>query len=207
MSPSPYHHGNLRQALLDAGERLLESEGTEALSLRALARETSVSHAAPYRHFTDKADLLAALAVRGFTRLTHALGICAREHPEDPRARYFASCRRYIELGRKHPAMYRLMFGQRPCGVGEQPELIEAGRAAFEALLASLASSKAAGIFRDEPVERLAMAVWAMVHGLTELAIAGRLAPCGEDREEGRAVSESACELLLRGLLISDRGS
>lgn len=207
MSQPAYHHGNLRQALLDAGETLLETEGVAGVSLRALARATGVSHAAPYRHFADKDDLLAALAARGFARLTTALHDATRTHPGDLTARCLESCRRYIELGCAHPAMYRLMFGQRLHGVGDQPELAQAGQAAFDALLASMEEGRRAGVFRDEPVERLALAVWSMVHGLTELAIAGRLAPCGNGPEEGRGLGEAACSLLLRGLLTSDRGA
>lgn len=207
MSQPAYHHGNLRLALLDAGELLLETEGVAGISLRALARATGVSHAAPYRHFADKSELLAALAARGFTRLTQALDEAARTHPGDLTARYLESCRGYIALGRDHPAMYRLMFGQPLRGVGDHPELAQAGQAAFDALLTSMEEGRRAGVFRDEPVESLAMAVWSMVHGLTELAIAGRLAPCSNGPEAGRGLDEAACSLLLRGLLTSDRGA
>ncbi|WP_300160966.1 TetR/AcrR family transcriptional regulator [Solidesulfovibrio sp.] len=200
-----YHHGNLRQALLDAGEKLLESVGVDGLTLRGLARETGVSHAAPYRHFADKADLLAALAARGFDRLARALVATAGEHAGDPRGEYLASCRRYIELGRKHPAMYRLMFGQPQPGVGDQPELAAAGQAAFDALTAAMRRGVAAGLYRDASIETLAMAVWALVHGLTELAIAGRLGLCGEG-DAGR-LSEDACALLLRGIGTSRPGA
>ena len=201
MSPSPYHHGNLRQELLAAGERLLETVGVDGLSLRGLARETGVSHTAPYRHFTDKADLLAALAARGFARLTETLVAVSKHHPDDPQARYLEACRRYIALGQAHPAMYRLMFGQERPGVGGQPELANSGSAAFEALLDSLTSGQEAGIFRQAPVESMAMAVWAMVHGLTELRISGRLEPCGKAEEETTHLCETACAMLLTGIL------
>jgi len=206
MTQSPYHHGNLRQALLEAGEKLLETVGVEALSLRALSRETGVSHTAPYRHFVDKAELLAALAAVGFTRLADALGEVDAAYPDDPEQRYLAACHRYIELGRGHPAMYRLMFGQRQPGVGGQPELALAGHAAFSGLVAAMAQGQEVGIFRPGPVESLAMAVWAMVHGLTELAISGRLDPCCETEGDATRLSEAACTLLLQGLRSNPSG-
>ena len=200
VSNSAYHHGNLRLALLDAAENLIESVGIDGLTLRGLARETGVSHAAPYRHFADKADLLAALAARGFERLAAALTASAAAHPLDSCQEFLASCRVYITLGREHPAMYRLMFGQPQPGVGGQPELAAAGQAAYDALAAAMERGIANGFFRAMPVQALAMAVWAMVHGLTELAITGHLHACGEGEEGETRISETACSLLLSGI-------
>lgn len=200
VSNPAYHHGNLRLALLDAAETLLESVGIDGLTLRGLARETGVSHAAPYRHFTDKADLLAALAARGFERLAAALTTAAAAHPLDSRQEFLASCRGYITLGREHPAMYRLMFGQPQPGVGGQPELAAACQVAYDVLAASMERGIANGFFRDMPVQALASSVWAMVHGLTELAITGHLLACGEAEGEEARICESACALLLLGL-------
>ncbi|KHK03039.1 TetR/AcrR family transcriptional regulator [Desulfovibrio sp. TomC] len=201
MSPAPYHHGNLRQELLTAGERLLETVGVEGLSLRALAREIGVSHSAPYRHFADKADLLAALAARGFSRLAQSLVATMDLYPDAHEARFLEASRRYIALGQAHPAMYRLMFGQERPGVGGQPELAESESAAYDALAASLTRGQEAGIFREGPVASMAMAAWAMVHGLTELRISGRLAPGGETEGETTQLGQTACTLLLNGIL------
>jgi AcrR family transcriptional regulator len=200
MAQTDYHHGNLRQALLDAGEKLLETEGAAGLSLRALARETGVSHAAPYRHFADKTDLLAALAARGFARLARVLAETARAYPDAPGREFLTACRRYMELGLAAPAMYRLMFGQPQPGVGGQPELDEAGQAAYDALLCAMARGKAAGVFADAAEDTLAMAVWSMVHGITELAISGRLGPCCQTREAILDFGEQTFRLLLSGL-------
>lgn len=200
MAQDDYHHGNLRQALLDAGEKLLETEGVAGLSMRALARTTGVSHAAPYRHFADKADLLAALAARGFARLAKTLVAVAAAHGDDPQREYLVACRRYMELGMDAPAMYRLMFGQQQPGVGDQPELAQAGQAAYEALLGAMARGRAAGTLGEVDDEAKATAVWSMVHGVTELAISGRLEPCAGDRLEILALGEQMCSLLLSGL-------
>src|ERR1700742_1157852 len=82
----PYHHGDLRRALIDAATRLLETEGPSALSLRAVAREAGVSPAAPYHHFKDKGELLAAVAQQGWEMLNASLGK-ARDHATSARER------------------------------------------------------------------------------------------------------------------------
>lgn len=207
MAQDDYHHGNLRQALLDAGEKLLETEGVSGLSMRALARATGVSHAAPYRHFADKAELLAALAARGFARLAEALDAVAAAHGDDPQREYLVACRRYMELGMDAPAMYRLMLGQLQPGVGDQPELAQAEQAAYEALLGAMARGRAAGTLGEVEDEAKAMAVWSMVHGVTELAISGRLEPCAGDRLEILALGEQMCSLLLSGLAGRERAT
>ena len=201
MPQTPYHHGNLRQELLAAGERLLETDGIEGLSLRSLAREIGVSHSAPYRHFAHKAELLAALAARGFGRLAQSLIAILDQHPDDHEARYLEACRQAIALGLAHPAMYRLMLGQERPGVGGQPDLAASQNEVFDALVTILTSGQNAGVFQEGPVESMAMAVWAMVHGLTELRLSGWLAPCGETEEETAKLCEAACAMLLNGIL------
>ena len=108
--PQPYHHGDLRRALIDTALQLVTEEQDWAFSLREVARRASVSHRAPYNHFTDRLDLLAAVATVGFERLhdglSHAIiGV------EDPEAAVLAICRAYMRLGLEDPALYRLMFG------------------------------------------------------------------------------------------------
>src|SRR5690606_17147113 len=99
----PYHHGNLPAALVDAALEVLESEGIEALTLRELARRVGVTHAAPYRHFKDKAALLAALAAEGFARLSRAV--------EARRGEGIAgAAEAYLRFAADHPAHFRLMF-------------------------------------------------------------------------------------------------
>src|SRR5277367_2997071 len=106
----PYHHGDLRRALIDTALQLVTEEQDWAFSLREVARRAGVSHRAPYNHFTDRLDLLAAVAAVGFERLhdglSHAIiGV------EDPEAAVVAICRAYMHLGLENPALYRLMFG------------------------------------------------------------------------------------------------
>ena len=102
----PYHHGDLRRALVDAARRLLETEGPAAMSLRAVAREAGVSPAAPYHHFKDKSELMGAIASEGWTQLTKAMFEAKAANPDDPMARATT----YIAFARARPALYRVMF-------------------------------------------------------------------------------------------------
>jgi AcrR family transcriptional regulator len=105
--PRPYHHGDLRRALVDAAQRVLERDGPQALSLRAVAREAGVSPAAPYHHFKDKNDLLNALAEEGF----HGLGDALKaEFEQDPGHHLSTMGLAYVKFARANPALYRVMY-------------------------------------------------------------------------------------------------
>lgn len=101
-----YHHGDLRRALVEAARRLVESEGSAAMSLRAVAREAGVSPAAPYHHFKDKSELMDAVAAEGWALLSTALFEAAKNNPDDPLASGIA----YVSFARARPALYRTMF-------------------------------------------------------------------------------------------------
>ena len=103
----PYHHGNLREALLERAAEVIASEGVAAVSLRGLARDLDVSHAAPRRHFADRSELLAALAKEGFQRSMEAMHAGADEVGSDPVARYRALGRSYVRFARDHPSYFK----------------------------------------------------------------------------------------------------
>jgi AcrR family transcriptional regulator len=108
VEPRPYHHGDLRRALVDAARRLLEAEGPSALSLRAVAREAGVSPAAPYHHFKDKAELLDAVAQEGWDILDQQM-IEAKNKVSGPQ-QLTALGLAYVCFARDNPALYRVMY-------------------------------------------------------------------------------------------------
>src|SRR4051794_27635084 len=118
----PYHHGDLQRALVDAAVALLAEGGAAAVTLREVARRAGVTHAAPYRHFADKAALLAAVAEEGFRALHDAVARAGAEAPDDPLARLAASGQAYLRFAMSHPAHYRVMFGP-DVAAREHPEL------------------------------------------------------------------------------------
>jgi AcrR family transcriptional regulator len=176
--PQPYHHGDLRRALIDTALQLVTDEQDWTFSLREVARRTGVSHRAPYNHFPEKLDLLAAVAAVGFERLRDGL-LRAMVGIAEPEAQLVAICRMYICLGLENPALYRLMFG---------PELSGAG-SADRPTVAKMAGAQARGVLEDvilrgarsgafavspdslQDVALAALSVWSAAHGLTMLAI------------------------------------
>jgi AcrR family transcriptional regulator len=109
MDRATYHHGDLRQTLIDAASTVVEQAGAEALSLRELAQSLGVSRAAPYRHFVDREALLAAVAARGFEDLTRAYEV-ALAGPGDGPARLRAATYVYADFAAARPGLFRLMF-------------------------------------------------------------------------------------------------
>lgn len=170
---APYHHGNLRQALLEAALILLEREGEAGLGLRDLARAVGVSPAAPYRHFDSRAALLEALAVTGFQRFSAAMGEVAAAGPRDPLA---AMGKTYVLFALENANLFRLMFSPR-LKRDARPGLRMAADAAFDTLRLVVGGEDRAGRIK-------ALAAWAKVHGLAVLLLDGQIAlRAGEDTE------------------------
>jgi AcrR family transcriptional regulator len=164
----PYHHGNLREALLRAGERALETGGAQSLSLRELAREAGVSHAAPRRHFADKQALLDALALAGFERLGSVLAAAIDDAGPDFQARLRSIAHAYVAFATEHAALVELMFASKH-QAGAPPELNAAGDLAFAPALAAVADGQASGDVVPGDPKRVAVAAFAVIHGLVAL--------------------------------------
>jgi len=198
---TPYHHGDLRNALLQAGERLLRQDGPAELSLRKVAREAGVSHTAPYRHFRNKRALLSALAQAGFERLADATLEVENKYPDDPRRQLLEGGVAYVRLAVRYPETTQLMFG----GVleirEEDTELHEAGHRAFEGLLKIVSNGQREGLYRDRDTMELALAAWSLVHGLAMLVTAGQLKDTVTSNKEITRMVTSLGELLQNGML------
>ncbi|MEN8151913.1 MAG: TetR/AcrR family transcriptional regulator [Planctomycetota bacterium] len=166
-----YHHGNLREALVTAGVSILGRDGAEAVTLRAVAREAGVSHAAPYSHFRDRDDLLAAVAVPGLRELTgrlrSAVVTCEGDGPD--RIRAFG--RAYVEFAIERPDAYRLVFDS---GLAS-PGLDEVSDLAFAILRRAVEAGQASGSVARGPSAGLATFAWASLHGLATLFVDRRL--------------------------------
>jgi AcrR family transcriptional regulator len=191
----PYHHGNLREALLRAGEHALEAGGAQNLSLRELAREVGVSHAAPRRHFADKQALLDALAHAGFEQLGAMLAGALDDAGPDFDARLLNLARAYVGYATAHPALIELMFASKH-KAGAPTELTEAGERAFAPALAAVADGQAAGVVVPGEPERVAIIAFAALQGLVALANNGMLA----DDEPLEDLLEEAVQRLVLGL-------
>lgn len=170
-----YHHGDLRVALIKAGESVLQETGIDRFSLRQVARKVGVSHSAPAHHFGDANGLLNAIAADGFKRL---LALMVQHHTQngpDPRAAFIGSGIGYLVFAKSAPATFGLMFGPvdaRP----KSSELIDAGNAAFEHLAVNVEGLTGRTRDTDPIVMQDIMACWSMVHGFSSLLLSGGLA-------------------------------
>jgi len=192
----PYHHGNLREALIEAALEILERDG-EDLTLRAAAKLAGVSHTAPYNHFADKEGLLAATAVRGFEKLTAAVEAARLSAGSDMGDQLVATAHAYVFFAAEQPALFRLMFGPRKANA---EDVRMAGLAAFNALVEVMRDGMAAGTFRDGDPRSAAFAAWSLVHGMSQLAI-DRTGPLsGEDRTGISDRLHAAHRIMMEGL-------
>jgi AcrR family transcriptional regulator len=172
-----YHHGDLRSALIAAAGEMLERDGPESISFRAIARAAGVSQAAPYNHFQSKEDLLATLAGAGFRALETSQIAAAAPAPAGDQ-RIAALGRDYVRFASVQPQLYRLMFGVGVSDWHAHPGVAEAKSAAFRPIRGALAEHLAkGGKAGPEAVETAAIAAWALVHGLSMLLVDRSLDP------------------------------
>jgi AcrR family transcriptional regulator len=176
----PYHHGDLRRALIDAALALVTEEQDWTFSLREVARRAGVSHNAPYNHFPEKRNLLGAIAATGFKRLRDGL-LSAIAGIEDAEEALIRSGLAYVRLGVENPALYRLMFGS---ALADQrsgdhaTEALTAGNEAKAVLQAIVQRGARSGAFavaanNEQDVALATFALWSNVHGLTLMIIDG----------------------------------
>ena len=155
-------------------DRLLAEQGVASLSLRAVAKRAGVSHAAPYRHFRDKAALLRALAQGGFERLAGAIELAGGNALQNPEQKLVEAGVAYVRQAVERPAVTLLMFGG-SVSVEDDAAYRQASAAAFEALLKIIREGVAAGVFRARDPQELALVARTSMHGMAMLMTAGLL--------------------------------
>lgn len=192
----PYHHGDLRRAIIDTAMDMLHADKSWQFTLREVARRAGVSHAAPYKHFADKASLLAEISLIGFDRLREALAAAKVSRPGSLRDEIGAMAHAYVRFGMSHPALYRLMFSAEAGQAAQEIHLHERALAALGVLVELLERGQAAGLLRKRDVRGQVAACWAQMHGITLLTIDGLLLP----EKVGPNALEDALAVLLEGL-------
>jgi AcrR family transcriptional regulator len=204
---TPYHHGALREALLEAAERVLERDGLQGLTLRAVAREAGVSHAAPTHHFGDLTGLVSELAAIGFRQFNAAMAE-ARSGPGSMLEKSMASAKAYVAYARTHPGMYGLMFRTERLDM-TRPSLHEAAHASFAGLAGAIGASRheqiAAEALSLDQAAAIARA-WSLVHGFTTLLLDGRLTDILHRLPEGTD-AETLLDAMLRSTVVRPPGA
>jgi AcrR family transcriptional regulator len=173
---TPYHHGALHAALLEAAERVLERDGLSGLTLRAVAREAGVSHAAPTHHFGDLTGLVSELAAIGFRQFNVAMA-AAGDSPGTTAEKAIARAKAYVAYAQAHPGIYGLMFRTERLDM-TRPSLHEAAKASFAGLAGAIGAQRQETISAEALSLDQAAAIvraWSLVHGFTTLLLDGRL--------------------------------
>lgn len=199
-----YHHGDLRRALVEAGLDLVREEGVDSLTLRAVARRAGVSHAAPQHHFADKATLVEALALEGFTRFGLVLRDAWTGTSGDSLQRLAEIGRAYVQFAQEEENVFRLMMRTELRGGGgwESP-VGEAARVAYRALEGGIRACQKDGIVREGDPGPWALLAWSGVHGLTMLILDKLLEHPVETIEEGNQAADAVLMAMGMGLFHS----
>jgi AcrR family transcriptional regulator len=189
-----YHHGDLKRALTGAALSLVAEKGPKGFTLTEAARRAGVSAAAPYRHFADKAELLATVAQQGFLEL-HAELSAAAEAASEPKARVVDLGRAYVRWAVDHPDHYRVMFGAEVTKA-DHPALAVAAEQAFDDLLDAIRKCQSAGLVEGEDPREIAGPLWSLVHGVASLVIGGELGAVDIHQDPELMIARSAVALL-----------
>lgn len=190
MTSKQYHHGDLKASLISAANTILQRDGADALSLRAIAAEVGVSHMAPYAHFKNKKELIQSIAEEGFVQMAVAMDVAAdslsAKKSITPGELVLAYGACYLEFAITNPQLYRLMLGQvettgrknkkgsEEKGINSEPAnspFIESSKRAFVLLCEAFALRGDS----DEQVKAQALGAWSMVHGMAALIIEGHI--------------------------------
>ncbi|RVW04370.1 TetR/AcrR family transcriptional regulator [Rhodococcus xishaensis] len=192
----PYHHGSLRQVLLTRAESTLEEDGVDGISLRRLAREAGVSHAAPSKHFRDRQALLDALVESGFRRLTEALEQAFDEAEPHARARLGALASAYVTFALTHRELLALMYSSKQAP-GAAAAVVEAGRTPMDLTVRIVTEAQAAGDIGPGDPLHIALVAFATFHGVAAVAAGGMLYGASVDE-----VVAAASDTFWRGLIL-----
>ena len=175
MSKKPYHHGNLREALIDAALEILANDGVDGVSLRKVALKTEVSATALYTHFKDKRELLAVMAAQGFEGLSLSM-LEQSKGVDKPTDRLFGLARGYVFFAIENASLFQLMFGKQFSNLAEFPALAEVSTRSYAIMTEAVAEQIKVGGGRVSP-KIGAAAAWSMMHGLSTLIIDGKISP------------------------------
>ncbi|MBW0012574.1 TetR/AcrR family transcriptional regulator [Mycobacterium sp.] len=189
-----YHHGDLKRALIGAALSLVAEKGPKGFTLTEAARRAGVSAAAPYRHFADKAELLAAVAEQGFHEL-HADLVAAGDVASGPKAGVIELGRAYVRWAVAHPDHYQVMFGAENVKA-DHPSLALAAEQAFGDLLDAIRRCQEAGIVEGEDPRGVAAPLWSLVHGVASLVIGGELRAVGIQQDPVAMIADVVARVL-----------
>jgi AcrR family transcriptional regulator len=197
--PKTYHHGDLRNALIQAGLGILAEGGAQELDLRKVARRAGVSHAAPYRHFADKQALIAAINEEGFHLLAERIRSSLREVTDEPLEQLLGVALAYVRFAQENPWLMREMFS----GITIEHETIgslhTASKSVYRLYAEVISNGQERGKIADGDPTALAGVLWSVLHGLAMLIIENQMRPYADGPEGSERVTRYTIEVLYAG--------
>ncbi|HMJ54155.1 MAG TPA: TetR/AcrR family transcriptional regulator [Polyangiaceae bacterium] len=188
----PYHHGNLKNALIEAGVDLLSKEGVAGLSLRRVAQKAGVSRTAPYAHFADKQALIAAISTEGYSRLFDAFRRVAERHEGNPGAKLVEGAWAYLKFALDDPDHFKVTTSGAVEREKDYPSFVEMSEKCFSLVLRIVEECQARGVLRPGPSDLVAVSVWSLMHGLISLVLENQIPHALRDRLSIRELLVSA---------------
>ena len=170
-----YHHGDLKNALIQAGVEILAKEGVSGLSLRKVALKAGVSHSAPYAHFVDKQALIAAISTEGFRQLYERVSAVAKEYETKPSKQLAEVAWAYVQFAMDDPDRFKVMFSAVLEKEKEYPEFVAESQRNFQLVKMIVEANQAAGMLRSGPSDLAALSAWGIVHGFVMLLLEGQI--------------------------------
>jgi AcrR family transcriptional regulator len=197
--PKSYHHGDLRNALIQAGLELLAEGGVQELDLRKVARRAGVSHAAPYRHFADKQALIAAINEEGFHLLAERIRSTLREVSDEPIEQLLGVALAYVRFAKENPWLMREMFSGLTIERETFASLHTASKTAYRLYTEVIRNGQESGQIVDGDPTALAGVLWSVLHGLAMLIIENQMRPYADGSEGTERVTRYTIEVLYGG--------
>ena len=175
MATNNYHHGDLKNALIEAGLEILSKEGVGGLTLRKVARQAGVSHSAPYAHFADKQALIAAIATEGYRLLYEKMLEIQQKFSDDPSRQLVEVAWAYVYLAQNDPAQFKVTFSSAVAREKDYPALVEMTGNCFNQVVRIVKACQQAGILAPSEPDTMAVSIWSVVHGFASLLIEGQI--------------------------------
>jgi AcrR family transcriptional regulator len=175
MSAKNYHHGDLKNALINAGVEILARDGVGGLSLRKVAKQAGVSHAAPYAHFADKQALIAAISTEGFKQLYSQIEAVKQTYQTSPETLLIEVAWAYVQFAQNEPDRFKLMFSTVLEKEKDYPDFVEISQKNFRQLVEIVEICQQAEVLKKDASDLLALSLWGTVHGFVSLLLEGQI--------------------------------
>ncbi|MFK7977488.1 MAG: TetR/AcrR family transcriptional regulator [Halioglobus sp.] len=199
-----YHHGDLRSALLGAALEVIGEIGPQGLTIREVARRAGVSHAAPYRHFTDKDELILAVVEQGFELMQATVEHEKSSAEDDPVHQFAATGLGYVNFALEHPAYYRVMFSGDLLSSTGHVTLQHTSAEALQDMVAQIEQAQALNVVRKGDAVMQALTIWSAIHGFVSLVNDNRIGHLVDVENSPDSIRDAVLTVLFQGLGTAD---